>query len=160
MTGLEVAQSTTSGQQVGWRWGWRNVHNKCSKIVIQHVSKGWGYVLSYCCSSFEHQLDKLAPIQDYSWQIWFRNGIRKTPIFRITGNGIFNKMGTTSATCCSSHELVSSQTWQYSCGWITLKSDTNGRMAQLVQLVLPLPNRTDFGSQRRTSAKLEDIAIR
>ena len=73
MTGLEVAQSTTSGQQVGWRWGRRNVHNKCSKIVIQHVSKGWGYVLSYCFSSFEHQLDKLAPIPDYSWQIGFRN---------------------------------------------------------------------------------------
>ena len=77
MTGLEVAQSTTSGQQVGWRWGWRNVHNKCSKIVIQHVSKGWGYVWSHCCSSFEHQLDKLAPIPDYSWQIWFRNASRK-----------------------------------------------------------------------------------
>ena len=40
MTGLEVAQSTTSGHQVGWRWGWRNVENKCSKISIQHVSKG------------------------------------------------------------------------------------------------------------------------
>ena len=40
MAGLEVAQSTTSGQQVGWRWGWRNVHKKCSKMVIQNVSRG------------------------------------------------------------------------------------------------------------------------
>ena len=34
MTGLEVAQSTTSGHQVGWRWGWRNVHKGCSKMFF------------------------------------------------------------------------------------------------------------------------------
>lgn len=118
MTGLEVAQSTTSGRQVGWRWGWRNVHKKCSKIVIQHVSKGWGYVLSYCISGFEHQLDKLAPIQDYSWQIWFRNASLKNlqPLLdhEISWRESPQVFGMVFPDRCK-HKMETSQFWMKKC---------------------------------------------
>ncbi len=77
MTGPEVAQSTTSGQQrqqagVGWGARWflftrDPAGEKCSKKVIQDASKGWDLdsskVRSFRISSI--QLGKFAPVQDY-----------------------------------------------------------------------------------------------